>query len=115
MKTKKLDLSVVGMRYRITPPRMRELAQVTPLRVRLVREPRNSSDRNAIRVELADREMEPVSYGMHIGYVPRGIAKELAPKLDDELVKIREAWVTSIDADLGIGEMQVKVEKKKSA
>ena len=39
----------------------------------LVREPDNPHDPNAIRVELA---------GLYLGYVPRHIAKDLAPKMD---------------------------------
>ena len=39
----------------------------------LVREPNNPHDPNAIRVELA---------GLYLGYVPRDIAKDLAPQMD---------------------------------
>ncbi len=39
----------------------------------LVREPDNPHDPNAIRVELA---------GLYLGYVPRYIAKDLAPEMD---------------------------------
>jgi len=39
----------------------------------LVREPGNPHDPNAIRVELA---------GLYLGYVPRHIAKDLAPRMD---------------------------------
>ena len=39
----------------------------------LVREPDNPHDQNAIRVELA---------GLYLGYVPRYIAKDLAPQMD---------------------------------
>ena len=39
----------------------------------LVREPDNPHDPNAIRVELA---------GLYLGYVPRDIAKDLAPQVD---------------------------------
>ena len=39
----------------------------------LVREPDNPHDLNAIRVELA---------GLYLGYVPRHIAKDLAPQMD---------------------------------
>lgn len=39
----------------------------------LVREPNNPHDPNAIRVELV---------GLYLGYVPRHIAKDLAPQMD---------------------------------
>ena len=39
----------------------------------LMREPDNPNDPNAIRVELA---------GLYLGYVPRHIAKDLAPQID---------------------------------
>jgi single-stranded-DNA-specific exonuclease len=39
----------------------------------LVREPNNPHDPNAIRVELA---------GLYLGYLPRHIAKDLAPVMD---------------------------------
>jgi single-stranded-DNA-specific exonuclease len=40
----------------------------------LVREPNNPHDPNAIRVEIG---------GLYLGYVPRHIAKDLAPQMDD--------------------------------
>jgi len=40
----------------------------------LVREPHNEHDPNEIRVELA---------GLYLGYVPRDIAKDLAPLMDE--------------------------------
>ena len=40
----------------------------------LVREPDNPHDPNAIRVELG---------GLYLGYVPRHIAKDLAPEMDE--------------------------------
>lgn len=40
---------------------------------RLVREPNNTHDPNAIRVELA---------GLFLGYIPRDIAEKLAPLMD---------------------------------
>ena len=39
----------------------------------LVREPNNPHDPNAIRVEIG---------GLYLGYVPRHIAKDLAPQMD---------------------------------
>ncbi|MFZ0451945.1 MAG: HIRAN domain-containing protein [Desulfatiglandaceae bacterium] len=39
----------------------------------LVREPDNTHDPNAIRVEIG---------GKYLGYIPRNIAKDLAPKMD---------------------------------
>ena len=40
----------------------------------LVREPNNPHDPNAIRVEIG---------GLYLGYVPRNIAEDLAPQMDD--------------------------------
>ena len=39
----------------------------------LVREPKNRYDPNAIKVEIA---------GLHLGYLPKHLAKDLAPKMD---------------------------------
>jgi len=53
------------------------------------REPGNEHDANAIKVLVAGRDQPPV----HIGYIPRELAAELAPQMDAgapvEITRIR--------------------------
>ena len=60
--------------------------------VRLVREPLNPHDKNAVRVEvpaLADADL-PV----HVGYLPRDVAVRVAPRLDGG--EVPACWVRAI-------------------
>jgi hypothetical protein len=81
------DLRVVGVTFQAGyPDVVYELLARVPVRVRLVREPENPHDRNAILVKV----------GRHVlGHVSRSMAKRLALELDRG-IRWR-AWVTRID------------------
>jgi len=65
---------VIGGKYRSAADR-RRAAQLTDGEIlRLERDPKNPADPNAVKVVTFD--------GHHIGFIPRTLAAELAPKLD---------------------------------
>ena len=61
------------------------------MRAKLVREPNNPHDCNAIRVEA------PCSCGSKLGYIPRDDAAVFAPEIDSGIAY--EAWISSIDRE----------------
>ena len=105
-KLRTLDLTVVGLSYRVTPAKMEELASETPLKCSLVREPDNNHDANAITVVIKEKPYE----NFHIGYIGREVAKELAPRLDAGM-EIVEAWLLDVDLIESKGQLKVKVRK----
>lgn len=105
-----LQLSVVGMLYHVTPKTLSVMAEDAPLKVKLVREPHNTHDENAIAVYVTEKPYE----GFQIGYVARVVASEIAPRLDDGRLEVTEAWLHVIEADEGKGEMVVEGLKRKS-
>ena len=114
------ELEVIGLRFRWKETARRALAglieqkgQVTGCR--LVREPENEYDENAIAVYLPGRLMG----GKQLGYLHRETAAVLAPKLDEGVVKIvnAELWSLSVDDKWNTGELRVRfrdVVKKRS-
>lgn len=106
-KKRKLEISVVGLRYRVTLRGMKEMGAKVPLAASLTREPENDADPNAIAVYLIDKPWR----NFHIGYVPREVAKEIAPLLDSGELVIDKVTVTEIDPNEARGQMTVKVEK----
>ena len=105
-KLRTLDLTVVGLSYRVTPAKMEDIAVDAPLQAELVREPDNNHDPNAVKVVLIEKPWE----NFHIGYLSREVAKELAPRLDGGM-EIAEAWLLSVDLIESKGELTVKVRK----
>ena len=104
--TKKLELQVVGLQYRVAPSTRRMMKDHLPMKVKLVREPRNTKDRNAIKVVVASGS--PYKK-IHIGYIRRQIAAMLSPAIKRKKIELGEAWVTEIDPAEGLAEMFVKV------
>lgn len=105
-KLRTLDLTVVGLGYRVTPAKMEELAGETPLKCSLVREPKNNHDENAVMVVVKEKPYE----NFHIGYLSRQVAQELAPRLDAGM-EIEEAWLLDVDLIESKGNLKVKVRK----
>lgn len=101
--SKKMKLTLVGVRHRVTPTTMREMQELTPLKIELRREPSNFHDENAVAVYC----MEKPWNAMHIGFVARQVAAELAPRMDAGKFEVVSAYLTSLDADAGIGEMDI--------
>ena len=59
------------------------------MRAKLIREPANPHDHNAIRVEA------PFIWGEKIGYIPRADAEVFAPEIDKGIAY--SAWISSVD------------------
>lgn len=76
-----MTLRVVGTTFENRQERLRFLQQFKPedLTVTLEREPNNKYDSHAIRVIM---HMKPIHCKTLIGYIPRGLARELSKVLD---------------------------------
>jgi hypothetical protein len=79
-------------------------------KVRLVREPRNPHDPNAIRVDL----QVPLLFGLirlwgHIGYIKAPRAARMAPQIDDGSLVILSARVDSFDDYPGVEHPRVSL------
>lgn len=106
-KLKTLNVDVVGIHHRVTTMTQRKLAEhvlVAPIPVILRRDPKNSHDRNAIEVVLDGSPMK----GMMIGFIPKGVAAEMAPQLDKGTMVVKGVMLTRIHVDDGDGELVVK-------
>jgi hypothetical protein len=66
-------LNLAGVTYRDAQENIKRFGCRDIGSFALVREPENSYDPNAIRVEVA---------GFFLGYIPKGVAKTLAPLMD---------------------------------
>jgi len=108
-KERTLDFTLAGMNYRVAPLAQKEMAGNTPIRLSLRREPENQHDENAIAVYL-----ETYRKGMHVGYVPRGVAETLAPLMDGKQVEIESVWLTSVDPTGHTGTILLTLRKKLS-
>jgi hypothetical protein len=81
---------------------------MTPFAVGLKREPGNFHDENAIKVLIVDEKLAAMR-ALHIGYVRKEIAKFLAPALDKGDVEIETAQIVELDAEYGLGQMEMDV------
>jgi len=95
-----IALDVVGLGFRTKASGRRALHDMIVKRgeisgMRLVREPDNKADSNAIMVCMPERLME----GMHIGYLRSSAAELLAPRLDKGVIKVVSAKLESLDAN----------------
>jgi hypothetical protein len=106
-KERKMELTCVGMRHHVTPHTLREMSELTPLRVRLKRDKDNLHDENAISVYCDEKPWKD----LHVGYVPRLTAMEVAPKMDAGKIRFTGGYLLTVDADVGMGEMSVLFEK----
>jgi HIRAN domain len=105
-KLRNLDLTVVGLSYRLTPAKMEDISGETPIKAKLVREPNNSADENAVAVYLTERPYKD----FHIGYLSRTVAAEIAPRLDAGM-EVVEVWLLSVDLVESKGQLSVKVRR----
>ena len=106
-KLRTLDLTVVGLGYRVTPAKMEAIAADAPLAAKLVREPENMHDRNAVAVYLNEKPYTE----LHFGYLSRTVAAELAPRLDAGMANGGAAWVLSVDMIESEAKLQVKARR----
>jgi HIRAN domain len=106
-KERTQTFSLSGMNYRVSEKGQKEMSEKTPIMVALIREPNNQHDENAISVHL-----ETYRRGMHIGYVPRGVASVLAPLMDSGDLLVSSAWLTKVNPKAHEGELLVTLRKK---
>ncbi len=107
---KEIQTRVVGLQYRLSRSSRFVLAKRVPLIAKLVREPENRADENAVAVFL---KSAPWS-GVHIGYLPRAVAQEIAPRLDSKKMVSVRVTVISVDAVKGEAEITVSFRQRKS-
>lgn len=105
--TQELKISLAGLSHRATVTTREELAREVPLKVKLVREPENSHDDNAIAVIVIERPYED----WQIGYVPRQVAALLAPLFDERKQEVQEAWVTAIEPITSTADMIIRLRR----
>lgn len=106
-KLAKISATLKGMSYRLKPDTIREIMELCPAKVELQRDPENIQDPNAIAVFY----LEPPHRGVHIGYVDRAVASELAPRIDIGEVEFEEGWLREAFED-GTGDLQLKFRKQ---
>lgn len=94
----KLEIVVVGLQHRLTPSTRRLLADATREKVieaMIEREPENAYDENAIKVVISGSPYK----GMHIGYIPRGVAAIMAPAIDQGSIDISTAKGSIVEVE----------------
>jgi hypothetical protein len=91
--TKQLELHLVGTKHHVKAQTILEISNCCPLKVKLVREPQNGVDPNAIAIYADDETWG----GMKLGYVGRETASELAPRLDKKQIQIKGAVLDELD------------------
>jgi len=108
-KIVKLDISVVGLQFRLKRD-MRNILAGKKFNVRLQREPDNRFDGNAIQVLMSDKKYGLLE-GQHIGYVRRGTAETIAPRMDEGSVTVLSAVMSDVDPESGDAALSVKLRK----
>lgn len=104
-------IEVIGLRFRWKRDARRAFAGMVEQRgqitgVRIVREPENQHDENAIAVFLPQR----IAGGKQLGYLHRETAAILAPKMDEGLLKVVKAELLSLNQrdDYNTGDLLVR-------
>lgn len=91
------ELDVIGLKFRWKRDGRRALADMVTKRgsitgIRLVREPDNPADPNAIKVMLPERILD----GKQLGYIRATSAELLAPKLDSGKLVVKSAKLETL-------------------
>src|SRR4029077_14933268 len=94
----------VGMRYRVTLTTLHEMTALMPMRVYFKREPKNIHDENAIAVYLNEKPWKD----MHVGYISRQTAAEIAGRIDSGRIELTGGWMNTVNDMAGTGEMTVE-------
>lgn len=93
------ELGVVGLGFRLKRPTRQiiksAIDKASMTGMRLIREPENKYDENAIAVHFPERYM----HGAHIGYLHRDSAALLAPKIDSGVLEVAGATLTAVSDD----------------
>jgi hypothetical protein len=104
-KEKKITFTIVGLSYHVTPVKLQAISEDTPLRAKLVREPENPADRNAVAIHLDERPYKDFK----VGYLAREVAIEIASRMDRGKLEPREVWLIEVDPDDNTGTLVVKL------
>jgi hypothetical protein len=108
---KKVRHELMGMRHRVPIESRRmmkkALAERGPFQLKVSREPENAKDYWALKVTI--REAGNPYDKIHIGYVPRKAAEVYAPLLDKGEIKIKDAWLMSLDPEDGEAEIMLNL------
>ena len=103
-----IELDVVGLQHRITTSTRRWLAKSLkengPIFCKLVREPENTHDENAIKVVIQEGNYKD----LHLGYIQRAVAAVLALMMDDSLITDVLLAIVSIDVDAGTADARLQ-------
>lgn len=108
---KNRELELVGIQHRVTLSTRRFMqARVDEKKmgVEFKREPDNAHDPNAIAVYAGSDPDNPYK-NMRLGYIPRKVAEVLAPAMDEGKMEFGPSFLTGIDVDKGVGDLQVKM------
>jgi hypothetical protein len=105
---KTMERLIVGTNHRVTRSTINVLRDSLPMKAKLIREPENAHDGNAVMVWLDEKPWK-----MQIGYLMREVAAEFAPLLDSGRLVVLEAHVTSLDPADGTGILFLKVKAGK--
>jgi hypothetical protein len=93
------ELDAVGLRFRWKRDgrkMLKTMAEKSPITgIRLVREPDNKYDANAIMVLLPER----IINGSQLGYLPAVVAEKLAPALDAGTTEVASAKLIEISGE----------------
>lgn len=100
--SKQMELHLVGTKHHVKAQTILEISNCCPLEVRLVREPKNEVDPNAIRVEAVGEPWD----GMKLGYVGRETARVVAPRMDKKQIQIKGVTLEELD-ETGHGPLTV--------
>jgi hypothetical protein len=108
---KKLELTVKGMHYRVTISTLRDLEHAVEndsVQCKLVREPTNSHDENAIKVEITERPWAKEHGAFHIGYLDREVAEMYAPLMDGGTFPFKmKCRLIDVDPEHGTGTVEL--------
>lgn len=105
---REMELTVVGMFYRVTPHTLSEIADSVPLHCRLEREPRNKHDENAVKVWITDKPFGKPNGDFHIGYIARQSASVIAPVMDADEWDFTRCLLIAVDEDQGTAELRCR-------
>lgn len=105
---REIEATLKGMSYRLKPDTIREAGKLCPIKVTIKRDEENIHDENAIAVF----SLEPPLKKIHIGYIDRAVAGELAPRMDKGELEFVEGWLMEVDED-GTGPLSLKFKRPK--
>jgi hypothetical protein len=105
-KSVPFELTVVGMTHHTTKSTRIILRDKLPMDCELEREPTNNYDTNAVKVNIKE---VGAFYGLHLGYIRRHVAVDLARALDAEAITLKTCRLSAIDIDKGEGTLEIRL------